>query len=536
MKVKQAKQTVSEPDVGHGNAQDPVYDDFLSRLNARFAANVGTGPIFTTNATDLWEAYLKAMPAELRQFHTCHACRHFVQRFGHLVTIDETGKTAPAFWNLDDCPVEYQDAVAAIIKTVKKAKVNGVFLSSDRVWGLPETGVWHHLSIKSPPIFKHSILTAFQASAEKSEDVKTVITALTEYTQPVLESALTLLRSDALYRSEKVLGQAEWLLALHLARSGAYLTAKANVVWRAIAVAPAGFCHPRASMIGTLLDDIAAGLPFADVSRKFAAKMHPLSYQRPQAAPTAGAIAAAEKILEQLGAADALARRFARLDEVQAIWKPTPKREPTPIGGVFGHLKPKDSVLVPIITAPAQTMTWEKFQRTILGTAERIELFAEYGDHPWSAFVTAVNADAPPILQWDSEEARNPVSWYFWNGGSSAASFGLIAGQFHEVTAVTLKPSMWTGANDHQGAAVMFLVQGAKDSRMQGSALFSETLKSEFHGIRSVIEAYSRDAKIEGIEEASAAGIMVNKGSPWNVRLRVWVNGRSAEYRLDRWD
>lgn len=53
-------------------------------------------------------------------------------------------------------------------------------------------------------------------------------------------------------------------------------------------------------MIGTLLDDIASGMSFDSVSRRFAEKMHPLQYQRPQAAPSAGNIAQAEKIVEKL--------------------------------------------------------------------------------------------------------------------------------------------------------------------------------------------------------------------------------------------
>ena len=87
--------------------------------------------------------------------------------------------------------------------------------------------------------------------------------AMGEFTREHLETALTLLKTDSLYRSEKVLGQTEWLHGLHVARAAAHgSAANANVVWRAVATAPAGFCHPRSSMIGTLLEDIAAGKDF----------------------------------------------------------------------------------------------------------------------------------------------------------------------------------------------------------------------------------------------------------------------------------
>src|SRR5690606_31045341 len=104
-----------------------------------------------------------------------------------------------------------------------------------------------------------------------------------------------------------------------------------------------------------------------DVAHSFAAKMHPLQYQRPQAAPTAGAIAAAERLVEQMGIAPALRRRFARLDEIEALWRPAAEPEPAEsAGGVFAHLTPKGKIPTRELELPATTMTWEKFQRTVL--------------------------------------------------------------------------------------------------------------------------------------------------------------------------
>ena len=526
----------------NGNADDAEYDAFLARVNARLLANCDNGarPLFTTDAENLWDLYLDSFDSfdsGERQYHTCHACRHFITRFGGLATIGDDGTLTPAIWNEEDAPTGYKPAVAAMAKAVRRAKVTGVFLSSDATWGTPKTGIWHHLAVHPAKgmVFKRPLVTAGQAMAEKREDFGTVSRALGEFSQAHLDTALTLLETDALYRSEKVLGQAKWLHGLHVERESARGSGKANVVWRAVATAPAGFCHPRSSMIGTLLEDIAAGKPFADVSRAFAAKMNPLAYQRPQAAPTSGAIAAAEKVMQQLGAAGSLARRFCRVDEVRALWRPKPKKDDSQAGGVFGHLKAKGAATAPSMIVPAQTMTWDKFQRTVLPTAERIEfLVPSHGSY--TALVTATNPDAPPILQWDREDARNPVSWYFWNGGSPASQFGLRGGQFVDVEAVTLKPSMWNGGHEHQGAGVMFVLAGAQESRGPSGCLFPEILKSEFHGIRSVIEAFSRSTTIEGLASPHAAGVMLQKGATWNATVRVHAGGRSLDYRLDRWD
>ena len=535
-------QTVSA-NARQGNHDDPEYDAFLQRIQDRFTADTKNGvPLFTTNAEGLWDAFLAAMPEDQRQYHNCHACRNFIERYGSLVTIDDVGIMRSAIWHVDDAPEAYKPSVAAMITLVRRAGVSGIFLASEPIWGTPVTGIWRHFSVtpESSRVFKRMTMTAGQAMAEKREDFYTVIRALNEFTLPVLEQALTLLKTESLYRSEKILGQAEWLYNLHVAHNAAHGSAKVNVLWRAVATAPAGFCHPRSSMIGTLLTDIAAGLPFEDVSAKFAAKMHPLQYQRPQAAPDAGNIAQAEKLVEQMGIKASLRRRFARLEDLVTLWIPAAPKEAPNGEGVFAHIAPKQSV--PVVGAtdvPAVTMTWEKFSRTVLPEALEIEFLASLVRDNYTALVTAVDPAAPPILQWDLDDRRNPVSWYLYNNGSTPDYWGLDFGKFHKVTAVTLKPSMWhdtEGRFNHQGQGVIFILAGAKDSQNTSLALFPETLRSELHQVRSTIEAFSRAGRLEGQEEASACGIALSKGNNWNARFRVRTKTATVEYRLDRWD
>jgi len=61
-------------------------------------------------------------------------------------------------------------------------------------------------------------------------------------------------------------------------------------------------------------------------------------------------------------------------------------------------------------------------------------------------------------------------------------------------------------------------------------------LKAELREIRSTIEAFSRGGKLEGIEEASACGLALMKGSTWNACFRVRTKLAIVEYKLDRWD
>lgn len=527
--------------VTNGNCSDDAYNAYLKRFAQRFSDAVGSGaPLFTTNVEDLFSVYLSAFDTEdQRQYHKCHACRNFINRFGGLVTIMPDGTTQTPIWFHEDAPEVYKASVQAMAHAVRRAKVTGVFLSSDKVWGTPVTGTWTHLHVRAPSVYNGRILTAGQAMAEKREDYVTVNRAVGEFKPDQIEQALTLLETDALYRSERIKGPVQWLRDLYIARDNVPAARRANVTWLAVATAAPGFCHPRSSMAGTLLEDIAGGMDFGDVSRRFAAKMHPLQYQRPKAAPNAQNIAQGEKVIEAMGAQRALLRRFARLSEIEAVWRPAVMEpvEPAKGGAVFGHLIAKGDVPTKPIVAPPSTMTWSKFESTVLPTAEQIEYYTGHGRDGFTALVTAVDPDAPPIMQWDTLEKRNPVSWYVWHGGSPPEQWRIAGGAWHKISAVTLKPCFWHGANStHHGKGVVFILADARETRQSGNALFPEVLKSEFHAIRSTIEAYSKSASIEGMEEGDACGVMLDSGSTWNVLVRVKSAGRSVQYRLDRWD
>jgi hypothetical protein len=526
-----------------GNHEDTDYDDFIGLMNERFRSIfTKPGMLFTTDVEGLFETYLSGFPEEERKYHNCNTCRRFIERFGGLVSIDALGDTEPAIWSGVALPGGYSAAVLAMIRTVRRAKVTGVFLSDEKAWGRFETGVWHHYAITPPAemLYRPTALkSTHQAMAEKTEEFGMVRRALVEFSAKTLEQALELLKSDILYRSEKVLGQAEWLATLKTAfdfcGKSAARGRQENHIWRAVAMAPAGFCHPRSSMIGTLLEDLESGKSLEECSRSFAVKMDPLKYQRPQAAPTSGALARAEKVVAELGVAGALARRFARLDEIQTIW--LPQSPPAGKGGVFGHLLPKEEQAPAQGSADGGTITVEKFLRTVLPDAVSIE--ARTPSHgPYAAYLTAVNTDAPPIIQWDSPEDRNPFTWYQYMRGSSAAQWGVPAGAWMKVTGVSLQPSMWRGEMAHQGKGVLFVLAGAKDSGNAGLGLFPELLKAELREIRSALEAYSAAGQLEGREQASACGLLFQaRGGSMNQPLRVTTkSGTRFEYRLDRWD
>lgn len=532
-----------------GNLHDEEHQGFLARVQERLLGRLAVNgeQLFTTDAHGLWDAYLDQFNPSERQYHNCNACRRFVEAYGGLVVITADGMAVPAVWMAADAEPSDHGAIAALERIVARAKVTGPFLSSQRVLGTPVTGIWRHVSVELPAsmLYSGALLTASQAMAEKREDFKNVRRALDEFKPATVEQALALLKSEQLYRAEKVIGPAEFLHGLYVALKdsrpcamGRRYDRGVNLIWKAVAAAPAGFCHPRSSMIGSLLEDIESGMDFATVQKRFAQKMNPGQYQRPQAPPSAGNIEQAEKIVEKLGIANSLRRRFARLDEVETIWSPKATEPAAPAGGVFGHLKPKAEEL-PEMKVPPTTITWEKFARTVLPEAVGIELAVPSGHSNFFAMLTAADPDAPPIIQWDSPEQRNPFSVYVYISGSTASRWGLVAGQWCDVTAITRDPAHWFGREaSHHDARALLMLKGAKDHnhRETSNGLFPEILRGELHGIRSTIEAFSKKAEIEGFEEASACGLCIGgKSAGAHVRVTTTATQR-LEYRIDRWD
>ena len=284
----------------------------------------------------------------------------------------------------------------------------------------------------------------------------------------------------------------------------------------------------------------------------------PLQYQRPQAAPSEGAVKQAEVLFEKLGLAPALERRFARLEDVveRAVWTPvTSVAESARIGGIFSHLETKDSTQsrqVPHVDLPPTLLTLERFMAVVLPTAERLELQV-----PWHgrflALTTAAHADAPPILKWDVKAAdaeaaleepsfapknfRNPVAWYVYPRGSDAPQWGLGIGTWAPVMAVVPLPTTWNDQSPmaYLSEGLVLILKGCIDSLTGcGNALFPENLKAELYGVRSVIEAYSQKAELQGRTEASACGYDLRKDA-CDCHVRTLKDGRWTEYQIDRW-
>lgn len=499
----------------------------LSRALFASAQDFRGEKLFRTEGLGLFEVYLASLPSDERQHHNCNCCKAFLRKYGGLVAIDEFGNAHSVFWNPGYSVSEvYDNAICNLASFVESAKIKGTLVSPDEVWGTPVTGPWTHFHYSNPATYLGRGKSASEVQALDKENFRTLNMALASYRPDDLKQAVHLLSNDALGRSEKAVSHAKWLLDLKEALIPTRnQTTRRNLLWRAVASAPAGWCTPRSSMIGTLLDDLQEGKSFDEVSRAWTSKMHPLRYQRPTSTPSLGNIEAAEKLIDKLGIAKALERRFARLEEVPLIWIPvsstSPGKSPQ---GVFNHLRELDRPSGhAMLNLPVKPITWTQFQANVLPLALKIEVLINSGPNNFTGLLTAVHSDAPDIFQWDG-----PLSWYVYHNGGSPQRWGINSG-WQEIAGISLR----NAHQNHVGSAI-FHIPAMKDTDMLASGLFPEILKASLHEVRKTIEAHSNRIPAQDPDLGTANGLSCGREGMKNT-IRVTTSTGPVNYAIDRW-
>ena len=204
--------------------ENTQYEKLLDVVRARFSALVKDDtPLFTVGTKNLFEAFLSGLPEARRQHYRCNECAHFFRRFGNLVTIDSTGNTHD-LWPDADVPPFFRSAVNKVRSKVQSARVSGVFVWPETVWGTPTSLVasppfeWHHLYVCAPAgrVFKALATEPYKAiqeararRAELAEDHRVLTRACNEFRLDTIVTTKAILTSAKAFRGGKVPGVAE---------------------------------------------------------------------------------------------------------------------------------------------------------------------------------------------------------------------------------------------------------------------------------------------------------------------------------------
>ena len=130
-----------------------------------------------------------------------------------------------------------------------------------------------------------------------------------------------------------------------------------------------------------------------------------------------------------------------------------------------------------------------------------------------------------------------------WPGLAAFASSGPPADRTkHSYSLLPSDETLTSFKHRHHGCRYLVGFRGAIDSATsRGLALFPQFLESEFHGVRSTIEAYSKQGTIERQEAGkyAVAGVKIDKekGREMDDLFRVtdW-KGKVETYKVILWD
>lgn len=448
---------------------------------------------------DLKETYLGAVPD--RQHHNCRCCLSFLYRYGDTYWRDASG-ALQTIWSGQGVPKAYKKAAAAlhdaVVASAQPAK-NPLALLPKTI-GEKQTGQFTHFYAVLPMEQNSAKVLHFREGQERMD------AALANgFTVERLTYIQNLLVATDAYRSDKIKPMLEFCLAY----------AKASAASRVELMADAhdGLTHPRASVLGSLVEDALMGKPADAIVKAYKSKMDGLAYQRPQAAPKVGTIRQAEKLFHEMQLGPALFRRCINNSDIPAkayLWKPKRTEVLDAATSVFSHLHPAMAKTPQQL--PERRMTWTRFQAEMLPMAEELYWYGQ-NCQPIT-LMTATHPSAPPILRWDNDKVRNPVSWFFPSSDTAVRTM------LYKVHGVLTSPENW--GEDYPGAKQQVIFKTDRlTNAPQHSGLFPECLRHELREVRSVIEASNAvHSFLDNTSGPDAQGVVI---SPTKAALRLKV-------------
>lgn len=396
------------------------------------------------------DAFNSGLPSDYQQAFNCSACHRFMKNFGNLTMVDATtGNLIPLFWNSEVQNDFYSKPVEKVTKLFNGSKVREAFLVTEKTinTGSPEAGGFLHMSFSFPPNRLRAVEPQGFASATTIELAEMLDRVLRDNHVSTIHKAADLLLEDKLPYADKHKGAIRWLRDLidqgQLTNVAADVN-RHNLLYLAAADSFLGCIHQlRSGTLSTLLQDIQLEMPFPTIESNWRALTDPISYMRPTAAPSAGNIAAAERLFSELGLSkNDLKRKYLVMNDLpQEILMWRSPNIPKPSSGIFSHLTAKkfspSSTLDDDPSIPPASLTFASFMNRIAPNANSIEY--RLSTHPRLEFMVTGLPGTNPLMQWHTP--TNLVSSYVYHVPRAAKEHNLKAG-WTNVSAIIPAPNL----------------------------------------------------------------------------------------------
>ncbi len=297
-----------------------MFKAFGEAVHQRYAM-LAEKELYSVDVVDIFASYLLFFPEGTNPVfrknteHECSCCKHFVRRLGGLVAIED-GKVLTVWDDFAGLPHPYNVVSEKMAELIRQAPIRGIFRTKERQFGTESnfdsqdaTIKWQHFHGRV--LNKHFTASPDEAIGEANAVAQVLRRGLTELKSEDFVTVLDLIDSNALYRGEEhkpaILNFRKLMQDYEIAQS------KDLFVWANLTSHSARF---RNTVIGTLLVDLAAGVPLEDAVKSFETKVAPQNYKRTSALITTKMVEQAVEKLKELGLEGAVHRRYAKLSDI----------------------------------------------------------------------------------------------------------------------------------------------------------------------------------------------------------------------------
>lgn len=393
------------------------FSQFAAAIKQQFDI-MSKHPLFLVDVSKdiMWEHYLESFPPGTneiyreRREYDCNHCRNFIKNVGNVVAI--INGTKVSVWDVI-VPDYYQTVTASMSALIRSTPIRDIFIHREAKVGVQSnielingnTKTWSHFHCTVPSKFVDRDVATRLGKARSIQSV--FKRGLDTIDLESLNIVLDLINQDSIYRGAEHKSTIESFISLKTKYQLLSESDKELFSWEHLNSPSARF---RNTVIGTLVQDIAEGMPLEDAVKAFESKVAPTNYKRTKALVTPSMIKQAVAKINELGIEESLPRRYATSEDLSINNVIFADRSTTLID------KPSlESMLIQSI--PTTQKNFDKveeisitdFLTNIVPTATTIEAFVQNNHIGNLANIIApVNPDAPNILQWS-----NNFSWSY---------------------------------------------------------------------------------------------------------------------------
>lgn len=389
--------------------------EFSQLIHLRFNELSKHELFVTVPGDELWAHYLASFPEgsnpifRERTDHDCSCCRNFIKNLGNVVAINN-GRLHSVWSDVDGKLGFPYDVVAKEMAAfVEGHPITSLFRTKERSYGAAQTlehlangnvKKWNHFH--GAVDNKHFSKTPDQIKGEFNTTAALFKRGLVELSPSAFSTVVDLIEANNLYRGQEFLSAIKGFQDLQKRFNKLTDPAARDLFIWANATNPA--TRFRNTAIGTLIQDLSAGMDLEAAVRSFESKVAPTNYKRTTALITPAMVNQAMETINGLGLESALERRFARLSDVSVnnvLWVDNSVQSQMKdgiAGLLMGAAVPKQKG-----EAKAEDITMDEFMAKVVPLASSMEVFFKNAQQNNLMSLTApVHADVAHLFKWNN--------------------------------------------------------------------------------------------------------------------------------------